>query len=469
MLKKVREFAEKWHMFESGDRIIAGVSGGADSICLLFVLLELQKEIPFEIIVVHVNHGLRGKDADADEDYVKRICQEHHLECVVYSENVELIAKNRKQSTEEAGRDVRREAFHQTMELYQGNKIALAHHKNDNVETFLMNLARGTGLKGLTGIRPVNGQIVRPLLCLERKEIETYLKQQEIYFCIDESNQGDEYTRNRIRNHMVPFLEKEINSCAVSHMNDTMEQLLEIQKYLAEQTQYFHKMCVEYREYYYLVNSTQFSSVPKAIQPLVLKQVLADAAEKEKDIESVHIKALQELFEKQTGKRIDLPYEMEALRVYEGVCIQKKREVQAEGFCMEIELKKFEKQEIFWKKQRVTCQIVEKIPINCKEMQKNNTKYFDYDIIKDKLCIRTRRPGDYITIHPDGRTQKLKSYFINEKIPKEKRDEILLAADGNHIIWVIGFRANCIYQAGRNTKHILEIQMDKGESHGRNN
>ena len=145
MLKRVEDYIAKWDMLKKEDKVIVGVSGGADSVCLLFVLLELRKKIPFELVVVHVNHRLRGAEADADEKYVKQLCEEQGICCVVYSEDVEAIASQNKQSIEEAGRDVRRKAFACAMESYGGTKVALAHHMNDNVETFLMNAARGTG------------------------------------------------------------------------------------------------------------------------------------------------------------------------------------------------------------------------------------------------------------------------------------------------------------------------------------
>lgn len=232
MLKKIKEYADKWNMLEAGDKVVAGVSGGADSICLLFVLMELQKEIPFELTAVHVNHGLRAEAADRDEAYVRELCETYRIPCVSYRENVELIAKNRKQSLEEAGREVRREAFRRTMESWGGTKIALAHHKNDNAETFLMNLARGSGLKGLGGMLPVNGTIIRPLLAAERQEIEQYLKENGIAYCTDETNKSDDYTRNRIRNHMIPLLEDGVNKRAVAHISDTMERLREVQEFL---------------------------------------------------------------------------------------------------------------------------------------------------------------------------------------------------------------------------------------------
>lgn len=468
MLKKVEEYVEKWHMLKKEDRIIVGVSGGADSVCLLFILLELQKKIPFEIIVVHVNHELRGIDADEDEAYVKKICEEHQILCVTYSENVELIAKKRKQSTEEAGRDVRREAFRHTMEMYGGTKIALAHHKNDNVETFVMNLVRGTGLKGLCGIRPVAGNIVRPLLCLERQEIEEFLEENHISYRTDKTNKSDDYTRNRIRNHLIPYMEEQINPCVVTHMNDTMEKLLEIQGYMEEEQQVYYQKCVKEEKQCCIISEAFFTEIPKVFQPVVLKEALVKITGKEKDIESIHLKGLQELFQKQVGKKLDLPYETEAWRTYEGIRIQRRgyNSVTEQIEC-EISFINGEKQEITLKDTTITFQLLDKFPINCEYEQKNNTKWFDYDIIKCKLCVRTRRPGDYITIHPDGRTQKLKSYFINEKIPKEQREKILLVADGSHILWIVGYRTNCMYHVNRNTKRILEIQMNEGDSHGR--
>lgn len=469
MLRKIKEYVTRWHMLEKEDKVIVGVSGGADSICLLFVLLELQKSIPFEIIVVHVNHGLRGLDADEDEAYVKKICEEQDLLCVTYSENVELIAKNRKQSTEEAGREVRYAAFYRTLELYGGTKIALAHHKNDNVETFLMNMARGTGLKGLGGIRPVSGKLIRPLLCMEREEIEQYLQKKGIAYCTDKTNASDEYTRNRIRNHVIPYMEKEINSCTVSHINDTMEQLLEIQSYLEVQRDIHMETCVRVQEDGYIVNWEELKKIPNVIQTLVLKQALVNITGMEKDITSVHLKELQNLFQKQVGRRLDLPYETEALKMYEGIKLRKKTAIETEKIVCEVSVNESNEQQIILENMTLILRVFENFDGNMQDVQKNNTKWFDYDIIKNGLCIRTRKPGDYITIHQDGKKQKLKSYFINEKIPKEERDKVLLVADGSHILWIIGYRVNCRYQADRNTKHVLEIQMNEGESYGRDN
>ena len=469
MLKKVEEYVSKWDMLKKEDKIIAGVSGGADSICLLFVLLELQKKIPFELIVVHVNHGLRGEDADGDESYVKDLCEKYGITCEIYSENVELIAKNRKQSTEEAGRNVRRAAFQKTLEMHGGTKIALAHHKNDSVETFFMNLARGTGIKGLGGIRPVAGEYIRPLLCLTRAEIEAYLHGQGISYREDVTNAGDDYTRNRIRNHVIPYMEREVNGKTVSHISETMAQLQEVQTFLEEQTKKYFETCVKEQENGYLVLEESFTRLPGVLKPLVLKEVLVRISGKEKDLEEVHLQALQMLFEKQVGRRVDLPYNMEGKRVYEGLCLRKRNPVEEKAFCIEIDFEEATSKEYQWGEKKILCRLIEKSLKDAGSVEKSDTKCFDYDIISDKVCVRTRQPGDYITIHPDGRTQKLKSFFINEKIPEEERDEILLVADGHHILWIAGMRTNCMYKVCEHTKRILEIRINGGEKHGRDN
>ena len=180
------------------------LSGGADSVCLFFVLLKLQREIRFSLAAVHVNHGLRGADADADEQFVKELCEKYNVPLEISRIDLESIAKKRKQSLEEAGRDVRRETFVRVMLQYSGNRIALAHHQNDNAETMLWNLARGTGLHGLGGIHPVNGQWIRPILCLNRQEIEAYLKEENQTYCTDLTNLETIYTRNKLRHQVIP-------------------------------------------------------------------------------------------------------------------------------------------------------------------------------------------------------------------------------------------------------------------------
>ena len=210
MIEKVRKYIKQYDMLMPGDTVVAGVSGGADSLCLLFMLKEFAKEMPLQLAVVHVNHGIR-EEATEDAAYVKQICEELDVPFFLKEADVEGIAKSQGISTEEAGRNVRYEAFSEVLgEHFTAGKIAVAHNANDRAETMLFHLFRGTGLTGLSGIKPVRGQIIRPLLCLSREEIEQYLVKKEIAFCIDRTNNEDTYTRNKIRHHILPFAEENI-------------------------------------------------------------------------------------------------------------------------------------------------------------------------------------------------------------------------------------------------------------------
>ena len=211
MYERVRAYVKKYHMLQEKDHVIAGVSGGADSVCLLFMLVKLQKEMRFGLTVVHIHHGLRGESADADENYVRALCEKLDVELLAFHEDVGRYAKEQKLTLEEAGRNVRRHIFEEVCHRKNGTRIALAHHQNDNAETLLWNLSRGCGLKGIGGISPVDGKYIRPLLGVRRQEIEEYLKENNIDYCTDETNLEDHYTRNRLRNHVIPYLEREIN------------------------------------------------------------------------------------------------------------------------------------------------------------------------------------------------------------------------------------------------------------------
>lgn len=445
MYEKVKAYVRKYAMLEQSDHVITGISGGADSVCLLFVLKELQEEYGFKLTGVHVNHCLRGDEADADETFVKELCEREQIALEIYRVNVKQIQSERGISAEEAGREIRREAFADAMHKFAGTKIALAHHMNDCAETVLLNLSRGTGAKGLAGIRPVNGKYIRPLLCVKREEIEVYLGEKGQSFCIDRTNLEDIYTRNRIRNQVIPYLEEHINEKAVEHIQKMAEQMASLSDYLERQTMKAYERCVVENDFYSL-DIKMLLKEDEALRPYIIKKMICRAAGREKDIETVHVRQVEGLLELQTGKRITLPYNLLALRSYDKLIITLKEDnmLDEEKEEPQVEMRVFE------------C---DKIPDSFPESP--YTKWFDYDIIKNTVVIRNQMPEDYITIDKDGNTQKIKKYFVNAKIPKEQRNQVLLAADGNHILWIIGYRQNQMYQVSENTKRILEIKIER--------
>lgn len=485
-MKRIEKFIQKYHMLTCGDRVIAGVSGGADSVCLFLMLLELRKKIGFDLIAVHVHHGLRGEAADQDQQFVETLCEQHRIPLEIFRVNLESIAKKRKQSLEEAGRMVRREAFDSVCKKYGGNKIALAHHQNDNAETLLWNLSRGTGLDGLGGIRPVNGKFIRPLLCMNRKEIEEYLAKRKQSYCIDETNAGTDYTRNKLRHLVLPILEEQVNSAAVRHMNETMEQIWELQEYMQEQVEAAYQECVQEhfeKACWIQIQQKSFETFPELIKKMVIRKGMEQVGGKKRDLSHKHVDVMMELMNKQVGRTLDLPYEMHAKRNYEGIRLEKQRtysfgeEKKAEIMqeCM-AELNIPGETILADRNLKLRCKILEKPKnLSIKDIpQKIYTKWFDYGIIKSSLYIRTRQAGDIIVIDEKGHQKKLKNWFVDEKIPKEVRDSQLLLAENNEILWVLGHRMSQAYQVKQSTKWILQIEVetyksDGGKENGRNN
>ena len=485
-MKRIEKFIQKYHMLTCGDRVIAGVSGGADSVCLFLMLLELREKIGFDLIAVHVHHGLRGEAADQDQQFVEALCEQHRIPLEIFRVNLESIAKKRKQSLEEAGRMVRREAFDSVCKKYGGNKIALAHHQNDNAETLLWNLSRGTGLDGLGGIRPVNGKFIRPLLCMNRKEIEEYLAKRRQSYCIDETNAGTDYTRNKLRHLVLPILEEQVNSAAVRHMNETMEQIWELQEYMQEQVEAAYQECVQEhfeKACWIQIQQKSFETFPELIKKMVIRKGMEQVGGKKRDLSHKHVDVMMELMNKQVGRTLDLPYEMHAKRNYEGIRLEKQRtyssgEEKKVGIIQECmaELNIPGETILADRNLKLRCKILEKPKnLSIKDIpQKIYTKWFDYGIIKSSLYIRTRQAGDTIVIDEKGHQKKLKNWFVDEKIPKEVRDSQLLLAENNEILWVLGHRMSQAYQVKQSTKWILQIEVetyksDGGKENGRNN
>lgn len=464
MQKKVLKFMEQYHMAEEGERILAAVSGGADSICLLKVLLSLQKEKHYQLFVVHVEHGIRGEDSRKDAEFVENFCKEHKIPCKVYHCKAEVYAREHKMTVEEGARALRYGYFAKAAEVFQADKIAVAHNQNDCAETMLFHLVRGTGLKGMCGILPVRENIIRPLLCVERAEIELYLKEQGQEFCTDKTNEELGYTRNRIRHQVLPVL-SDINSQAVFHLNQTAAMAAELEELVGALMQQAETAYVR-RENTEVLILQEVQTQKSFIQKSLVHQVLAQTADSSRDISGIHVQQVLNLLEKQVGRKVNLPYGMEAERTYMGVRIKKNQlENQQEERYKVWEILPGEVLEIPEYGYRIYTRILEGNLENQEIPQKIYTKWLDYDKIKGSILLRTRRERDYFIMDTEGRKKKLKKYLIDEKIPREQRDKLLFLSDETHLIWAIGYRIGEDVKVTENTKRILEIHVDGGTIH----
>ena len=471
MLKKIQTYIEEQKMISEGDRIVIGVSGGADSVCLFHALIRLAPKYSLTLSVVHVNHGIRGAEAEEDEVFVKELCDEKHISFVSVKVNVPEMAKREGLSEEEAGRKARYLALYDYLEKNKFNKIAIAHNKKDNAETILFHLFRGTGIQGLTGIRPMRESIIRPLLCIDRNEIEDYLKQKDIPYRTDSTNLADDYSRNKIRHHIIDFAQEEINRKAVTNIVNAAKQLEEIHRFLEKTILSAYERVVSYQEEKdtYTISIEKLNQEDIVVQKGIVRLIFSRLANRLKDIEAKHISYVLSLQEKEVGKTLHLPYGILAVKGYNDITMYISKLGTEDGTIalpVDLELPIPGDFHLHQAQSNMHTRL-----INYKKSmiipQNGCTKWFDYDKIENTVLVRNRKQGDFIQIDSKGSRKRIKSLFIDDKVPKEQRDSVLLLADGSHIMWVLGGRMSEAYKVDEQTKVVLEISLNGGNEDAR--
>ncbi len=472
MLRKIKTYIKQNELLEKGDRIAVGVSGGADSICLLHVLLSLRQEFNLKLLAVHINHGIRGEEADRDEQFVAKFCKDHGIESCSLYYDVKKLALEEGLSVEEAGRKVRYSAFLDICRNYQCKKLAIAHNKNDNAETFLFNLFRGSGIRGLSGMEAnrlmteehSEVRIIRPLLGVTREEIEGYLTGEGIGYIMDSSNLSEEYTRNKIRHRILSYAVSEINPQSVNNITEAAKALKEIEEYINLNILQCYGQLVSQSEDKLRVRVEELKAQPAVMRKGVIRRILELLAKKQKNLEAKHVESVLGLMDRQVGKQVHLPYHIIAEREYETICFycslpnyeeegSKLRpepiRVNIPGITLSSENRRIlETKIIMYKKS-------DPIP------KSSCMKWFDYDKIENAVEIRTRREGDFIQINASGGRKMLKEYFIDHKIPQKQRDEKLLITDGSHVMWIPGAaeRMSEKYKVDDTTTKILLMKL----------
>lgn len=476
-VRKVASYMEANNMLTAGDTVVAGVSGGADSVCLLFLLCKIREELGININVIHVNHGIR-KEAGSDELFVKELCKKWNITCKVVFFDIPVIARECGLSEEEAGRIKRYEAFEDEArrlisEGASSVKIAVAHNMNDSAETILFNLFRGSGIHGLTGITPtrdtkVEGvKIIRPLLCAQRAEIEAELLENGIEYVTDSTNLCDEYSRNKIRLNILPEAEK-VTLGATKHIVKSAQKLADIDLLidkLAEEC--FSKAVTEQTDEYIKLTVSILNANPDAIVSRVLHYCLSMVAGGSKDIGEVQINMLSTLISSEGNHGIDLIHGVSAAKSYDELIICKNKhnldtvivdtDFEKEFINREIKTELLDVSELPEGLDKLRNFVTSDEPLN------KYTKWLDYDKIDEQIEVRNRRPGDYFFIvKKDGSLGKkaLKDYLIDEKIPSAMRDKIKVVAAGNKCMWVVGLRVSEDLLLSEDTKKVIKISLN---------
>lgn len=496
MLKKVSEYAEKYHMLSAGDTVVTGISGGADSVCLLLLLSAMQEKINFRILAVHVNHQIR-QEAGKDAAFAEALCKKLGVSFFLVEENVEALAKAEGISTEEAGRQVRYGAFENVLRENASDavktgqaKIAVAHNLNDRAETMLFHLFRGSGLKGLTGISPVKERdsgipVIRPLLGIKRSEIEAYLTEKGINWCIDSTNEEDTYTRNRIRHHILPFAEEAVSGGAVTNMGRAADILAETEDFVQKETHKAYTDCVTDTIGDFAAQEVpgrekqihDFGQVVFSIEkvftyhPLLQKQMLLYCLERltpgRRDIAAVHIEDILSLFEKEGNRTIHLPYGLAARREYDKVILGKRQSSKETDFLISpvtVVLPEPDGEPITIRLSETESMEFSVFPYeNSMNIPQNQyTKWFDYGKMSKSLSVRTRQTGDYFTFNEALAKKSVQDYMVEQKIPRQNRDTIPLLAEESQILWIVGYRIGSYYKVSAETQYILQVRF-RGE------
>jgi tRNA(Ile)-lysidine synthase len=466
MLKKIRETIETHSMLEGGDHVVVAVSGGPDSVALLCVLALLTREYQLRLTTAHLNHGLRAGESDGEETFVRRLSADMGIDCISRKTDILSLPKGKGCSLEEAGREERYRFLSETAEGCGANKIAVGHHRDDQAETVLLHLLRGSGRSGLRGMLPVReGRIIRPLLEVGRDEILAFLKARGALYMTDSSNRDSRFLRNRIRNELIPSLIQQYNPRLVEGLCRTAGIIRREDDYLTGvvlgilENWGIHQGCREAA-----LPLARFNLLHEAIQARVVKWLLEEVSGLGKGIGYRHVEAVLLLARPIGGgaATLNLPSLIRVLR--DGDVLRIKKEAQngrkQRSVPLDFEYPVEIPGTVYLAEIDTTVRLewVEKMsPAQMKEMPE--AAFMDYDRMTPPLTLRNRRPGDRVTPLGTGGTKKLKDYFIDCRIPLSQRSRIPLLVDSRSILWIGGERVSEWSRVTDRTRRVLTAQI----------
>lgn len=444
MLNRICRFIEENNMLHSGDTVICGLSGGADSVCLLLALSELKEQLGISLEALHVNHSLRGAESNSDEEFCRRLCQKFDIPFSAERCDVRSFAHEFSFSCEEAARRMRYDIF---AAHSRDKKIATAHNANDNLETMILNMARGTGLKGMTGIPPVRGNIIRPLLEISRSEIEEFLKSRRQEFVTDSTNLTEDYTRNKIRHKIIPVIE-EINSSAIATAVKTSGTLRDENQFIEDAVRDARQKCRNGNSFTGLEN---FHKVirRRCIAELLSENGLPYSNERLTECDRIlcgggKLNLCRNFYFISNGKTAEIT------------------RIDNKPPHTEISSELIIGENMIFPDKIMTCRIV-----NCDNLRKienvhkNLTFYMlDYDKITGRAIVRNRKFGDKIKLCGRNFTSSVKK-LINEKVPVNLRSSLYFIEDETGTIFAETIGIADRVKPDENTVHFLEINIKR--------
>jgi len=469
MLKVVRKTIADNCLLRSGEHVLAAVSGGPDSVALLRILEILAGESSLKITVAHLNHCLRGEDADRDEDFVRILCRQRNMAFIAKRVDVRERQEKTGKSIEEIGRDERYRFLYEAARECGAEKIATGHHRDDQVETFFINLLRGAGLEGLRGISPIReGRLIRPLLHVDRSEILEFLKGEGLSYRTDSSNADPVFLRNSIRNWLLPELKKRYNPRLMEGIARTAEIIrIEDDYMLNVVRQLVISWGIRADDGEISIPLTDFLQQHQAVQARIVKFLLEGMTASQNGIGYSHIGAVLDLCSKKDirCRTLDLPLGIVVEKTADILKIGKMSGQRSFHSASRVETDSFEEEvnipstiNLPGIKRNVRVEMIEG-PAASEVKSHPETAFMDYDCIQPPLFIRNWHHGDRIDLLGLGGRKKLKKYFIDRKIPSALRGGIPLLVDAQSVIWIAGERISQRVRITEKTKKVLKIEL----------
>jgi tRNA(Ile)-lysidine synthase len=456
MIKKVNKTIEKYNLLEKGERVVVALSGGPDSTALLAVLAPIAKALDLSLIVAHFNHGLRGPESDEDEKFSRDLSEKMGL--VFVSGKMKQKKGKKGVSPEDFYRRQRYDFLNKISEDYQAQKIALGHNIQDQAETVLLNILRGSGLEGLKGILPMrDGRFIRPLIEISRGEIISFLNETGIPYRQDSSNKNKRYLRNQIRFELIPYLKEKFNPKIEKNLAQMAEILRPEDEFIRQHVAHALKSpFIQRQEDRILFKIAYINKLPLAIRWRLIKTILESLNPAKNGFSFIHIKSLDNLMQKcESGKKVILPFRIEARCEYDDLILERKKVGSKQT---EYEYTINIPGSVYVKERRLTIhsELATKEHIN---FSRKNEFYLDLDKIQQPVIIRNRRDGDWFQpLGMQGR-QKIKTLFIDHKIPRCERNEIMLFVDHLSVILIENMHLNDRVKITAETKNVLKLNI----------
>lgn len=442
-------------MLQKGETILIGLSGGPDSVCLAHILNTIKDDFKLKINAVYIDHGLRPAEIPSEIEFCKEFCNRSGINFLTKTIDVRTFATSQRMNLQEAGRYLRYLTYNEVSKEIKATRIALGHTADDQAETLIMRLIRGSGTTGLASIPPIRGNIIRPLIEIEREEIIDYLTDVRVNYIIDSSNMKRNYLRNKIRLSVMPIL-KQINPDIIQTLSKTATIFRDEERYFEIiVTKTLMKLFSRKTDTRVELFLTPFEIMDTVIMRRVLRRVI-DETRGLRGISFINIEDIIELIKNgKPGDRLYLPKGIRVIKEYSVLILTSEPPVRLGEYVLDVP------GECVLKEARLVIKssiIDSKEKIQVSPNLWKNYAYFDMDKLKLPLIIRARKNGDYFYPYGFGKRKKLQDYFVDEKVPRDERDRIPLVTSNGEIIWVVGYRGDERYKVTENTSKILFLE-----------